>query len=57
MSRSDKEYNKFDLENWDVILKTAEGVWPASAVLTWNIDELEEKKFTPEWSMRVITTF
>jgi hypothetical protein len=56
-TRDDKEYNKFQFESWSVALKTAEGVWPASAVLVWNIDELEAKKFTASWSVRIITTY
>lgn len=56
-NREDLEYNKFDLDGWNVILKTAEWVWPSSAVLEWKIDDLESKKFTSWWDVRVITTF
>jgi|SaaInlStandDraft_7_1057024.scaffolds.fasta_scaffold294057_2 hypothetical protein len=56
-TREDKEYTKFGLTGWSVWLKTAEGVWPASAVLVWDIDDLEANKFTPAWSVRIITTF
>jgi len=56
-TRDDKEYNKFDLDSWDVNLTIAEGSHPASAILVWDKDDLESNKFTPTWSVRVITTF
>jgi len=58
MTRDDSEYNKFGLsQEWDVLIITVEGESPATAILSWNRDELEKKKFTSNWSLRVITTF
>lgn len=56
-TRDDKEYNKFDLDLWNVAIKAVEGDSPATALFSWNIDELESKKFTANWSIRIITTF
>lgn len=57
ITRDDKEYNKFELESSQIILKAVEGVSPATALLVWEIDELESKKFTPGWAVRIVTTF
>jgi len=56
-TRDDKEHNKFALSSWEVILKAVEGNSPATAILSWEIEDLESKKFTSNWDVRVITTF
>ena len=56
-TRANDEYDKFVLDSWNVILRTAEWTWPASAVLEWERNDLESKKFTTDWKVRVITTF
>jgi len=58
-NRDNLEYNKFmlDTDTWLVNLKAVEGDSPATALLSWNIEELESKKFTTNWSVRIITSF
>lgn len=56
-NRTDDEYNKFDLEAWAVVLRVVEGQAPATALLLWDLDDLEAKKFNSEWQVRTITTF
>ena len=54
----DKEYNKFELDSWEITLSTVEWVWPQSAVLSWStLADLEWNKFTSTWKIRIITTF
>jgi len=55
--RNDSEWNKFVLASWNVVLSAVQGVGPGTAILNWNIDELEAKKFDNTWKMRYITTF
>ena len=55
--RNDLEHNKFTLSSWVVILNAVPGVGPGTAIFSWNIDELEQKKFTSLWEVRTITTF
>ncbi len=56
-NRDDLEYNKFELSSWLVKAKAVEGVSPATALLWWNLDTLELKKFTNDGSVRIITSF
>lgn len=56
-TRDDKEYKKFTLDSWEVTLKAVSGVPPSTALLMWTIDELESKKFTSSWDVRIVTTF
>ena len=57
MTIDNLEYDKFELELWDVKLNAVEGASPATAFISWNIEDLERKKFTPSWELRIITSF
>lgn len=52
----DLEYNKFALSDWDIVMKTAEWVWPFSAVSFEDRNDLEAGKFK-NWEVRVKITF
>jgi len=49
------EKNKFLLSNWEVIVDVVTVSWTWTPIPEWiSLDELEKRKFTPDWKIRVL---
>lgn len=55
MDKNDLEKNKFDLQEWNIVIKTSSQVSWIENIWKRGINDMETNKFDSNWNIRIIT--